>query len=176
MFAARGLLVAVARVHGGEDRLHCCFHVFENGFGGDPQHFDAHCAEALVAPPRKRNPNAAPRKPKSVELKRTHPPASAFAATVAAHAAHTAKLQADPNSLLPQPVAPLFACVVMPPTAGGVVPGMPAGMQAGGGMQVASAASVGSAIGLAAAAPPATYPPSLTATEPPLVPPPAARR
>ena len=103
-------------------------------------------AVAATAPPRKRsNTGAARARTKGVELKRAHPPASAFAATVAAHAAQTAKLAADPNSFVPQAVAPLFACVVMPP--GGAHPAMPPPMQA------ASAAQVASSLGLVNAPP-----------------------
>ena len=111
-----------------------------------------------MAPARKRAAaGGAPRvKPKGhPELKRTHPPASAFAATVAAHAAHTAKLAADPTSFVPQAVAPLFACVVMPPGSmppGSIPQGIPPGSIPQGippaAMHAASAAHMASTLGL----------------------------
>ena len=49
MCAACGFLVAVTRIHRGEDRLHRRLDIVENGGRRDAEHFDAHACETLVA-------------------------------------------------------------------------------------------------------------------------------
>jgi len=106
----------------------CCSATTDCSVGSGPPSIGS--ASAHQAPRRRgASPAGRPSKGRGLALDamcRAHPPASAFAATVAAHAAQTAKLSAEGAAGALQAgahgVTPLFACVVLPGSATAAAP------------------------------------------------------